>query len=720
MDDNSTSADIPEYSGKWWMKEITTVEKHFKKEWWDDADDAVRRYLDIRGQKASGVDDTQSRKYNVFWANVQIIKAALYATPPKPAIKRQHDDSKDDVARTAALILERIINFGLDRDMSDMHSAFDKATEGLLIPGMGQAWLRYVSEVEKFIKDGVEGEKITYEDVETDHVNWRDFLYSISRTWQEVWWVGRRVWMKRKQFQKRFGEEKYKQIKDQCERETPNEDGVTPRGFKNGRVEVFEVWCEDTNKVYWVNRHVDDVLAEKDDPAQLDGFFPCPEPLLATHTSDNLIPRTDYRMVQDQYEELDTLNSRIATLTRALRVVGVYDDSQTELKQLLTGAEFNMVAVSNWDMYAEKGGMKNVIDWFPVDTIAKVLLELTEQRVQLVAQIYELTSISDIMRGASNPRDTLGAQKLKAQYSSVRLQLRQQDIGKFVRACIRIKCELICKHWSPATIKEVSQIQFTESAKFADEAIKLLKNYRQTQYRIEVGEESLSLADYNAERELRTEYLTAFGQYLSQAAVMLEAYPAALPYVLRMVQWVTAAFRGSSDVETILDEAIAQAETNPPQQGDNGQAEAMAKTQIAQMEAQKDEKIETAKLQVEHMKAAAESQLAMAKLASEERIAAEDRASKERMNTDNNQTKVLIEQIKAGQVDKELAAEALNTRIELFGEEEQRNHESKENALSREASAEEGALSREAQAEQAEAQREADAKLNERKGNADV
>jgi hypothetical protein len=703
---DETDSGVAEYSAKWWMKEINAFEKYAKEKWHDSAQEAADRYLDLRSVSsgmASGVDDTTRRKYNIFWANVQISKSALYATPPKPEIKRQHDDAKDDIARTAALILERIVNFGLDKDQSDMHAAFDMAVDGLLIPGMGQVWLRYDVETAPIVIEGVKGEKIVSESVATDHVNWRDFLYSISRTWGEVWWVGRRIWMKKKRFIKIFGEAKYKEAKESFDSKTTDQDGQLPKGFTKGRIEVFEVWCEDTNKVYWIQRHLDDLLKESADPLGLDNFFPCPKPLLATHTPDALYPRPDYRMVQDQYEELDTLNERISMLTKALRVVGMYDKESTELSKMLSGGEFNMIAVDNWAAFAEKGGMKGIVEWFPVEVIAEVLERLTNQRIAVVTQIYELTSISDIMRGASNPRDTLGAQKMKAQYSSVRLQLRQQDVGKFVRGAIALKCEIICRKWSPETIKKISQIEFTESAQHADKAIALLKNFETSQYRIEVGEETLSLADYNAERELRVEYLTAVGQFLSQAGQMLVEYPQALPYILKMIAWVTAAFRGSSDIETVLDEAMQDAINNPAQpkgeEGDNG-AEAQAKIAIAQMDAQ----VEAQKLQVS-------SQVDAAKMAMEERVAMAEIQSRERISLENNRTQVLLKQMELGQADKELGVKVTQMELDLAEGEADRQHETQEAEQDRAQSAVEAEASREHASAEGEEQRSHDEQM---------
>lgn len=675
-----TDGSIAEYSAKWWMKEIQECEKYLDDRWRLSADRVVNRYLDDRTNDDKGAVMEQDnnylvRKYNIFWANVQIIKSALYATPPKPAISRQHDDAKDDVARVAALILERIINFGLSEDNSDMHEAFNLATEDLLIPGMGQVWLRYAVETEKVQIPAIinpitgmeetpasEGLRIVEEEALTDYVHWRDFLFSNTRTWGEVWWVGRRCWMKKKAFVKRFSQAKWDAVKAAAKEQRPK-DSTTPKGFTKNRAEVFEIWCEETNRAYWVSRHLDEVLDEQDDPLQLENFYPCPKPLIATHTTNAFVPRSDYTMVADQYEELDTLNARIAILTRALRVVGVYDKTASELRQLLTGSEFNMIAVDNWAAFAEQGGLKGQVDWFPVDVIAKVLKDLMEQRNAVIAQIYELTSISDIMRGASNPRDTLGAQKLKAQYSSVRLQLRQQDVGKFVRAAIQLKCEIICRHWQPDTIKLVSQIEHTESAQFADDAIALLKNYEMAEYRIEVNEESLSLADYNAERELRTQVLTSIGQFLSQSAQMLQVYPAMASTLLKTVQWVMAAFKGSGDIETVLDQAIQLVESTPPagQEQEDKSGEMAFQQQMAQAESQ-------TKLQLADM--AEQSKQQIAKLNSDTTLQVAEM---------NNSTKVLIEQMAnslTAQVEQaNMQNEAVRTQMEQMNARAQMAHD---------------------------------------------
>jgi hypothetical protein len=627
---SSENNSVQEYSAEWWVAELDKVSKTLDEKWRDSADKVVARYLDDRTDDSSDA----KRKYNIFWANVQILKSALYATPPKPEVRRQHGDAKDDIARTASLMLQRMLTFSLQEDNSDEHEAIQMAVEDRLIPGLGQIWVRYEVETEKVTipavphPDGTQfpplqaeqaGERITSEEVELDYVHWKDFFWSPARTWGEVWWVGRRVWMKKKTFIKRFGQEKYDELKSQMET-VKRVDGY-PKGFEKGRVEVFELWCQDTEKAYWIHRGAKLELDSRDDPLKLDDFFPCPKPLLGTHTTNDVTPRPDYVMCQDQYTELDDLNDRISTLTRALRVVGVFDGGNKELSSMLTGSEMRMIPVDNWAMFAQQGGIKGSVDWFPIDVVAAVLEKLMMQRQAVIAQIYELTSISDIMRGVSQSRETAKAQTLKAQYSSVRLQLNQQEVAKFVCSILRLKAEIIAKHFQPETIFKQSQVEFTESAQFAEQAVQLIKNYEASEYRIYIGEESLSLADYNAEREMRTEFLTAIGQFLSQSAQMVANMPSAMPYVAKMIQWVAASFRGSEDIETVLDEAVAEAQKNPPQGEGGDQPPPDNSLQIAQIKAQADQQL--AAQQSQH-----DGQIEQMKLALEDKLNERDNATK--------------------------------------------------------------------------------------------
>jgi hypothetical protein len=550
----------PKAAHELWAHEIEVAEKELKK-FHTTGDRVKAAFLAKASQDETGLGmlGNDLSLYNVFWANTEILQAALYANPPKPVVKREFYDPNDDAARVAATIMERMLKRGVNTPISDMHSAFTQSVQDYLLPGLGQIWFRYEPKTQK-VNDPEAGEyeQLLDEKVCTDYVHWKDFLWSPARVWEEVRWAARLVRMTEEEGLKRFG----KIFKKVQMENTPKSDlDLTPKedAWKKGC--VYEIWDKTSMEVVWWAKGVPQLLDKRGDPLELEGFFPCPKPLLATHTTDNLVPRADYTMVQDQYAELHELNTRLRMLEKACKLVGVYDKAQEGIKRIFNQAvENQLIPVENWALFAEKGGIKGVIDWVPIDMVAEVITQLQGRKQDLIQQVYELTGLSDIMRGVSAPRETLGAQQMKAQYSSSRLQLKQMSVASFVQQGMKIKGDIISKHFRPETILRQSLIMYTDDQQYATKAVELLKSEWDFQYRLEIETDSMSIPDYNAERQARVEYATAVGQYISQVWPLIESQPAVAPFFLRMLQWVSAGFRASSQIETVLDNAIKNVE----------------------------------------------------------------------------------------------------------------------------------------------------------------
>ena len=210
---------------------------------------------------------------------------------------------------------------------------------------------------------------------------------------------------------------------------------------------------KETGKVYWFTKNYNELIDERDDPLELEGFFPCSKPLYSTTTSDTLIPVPDFVLYQDQANELDILSDRIDGLVKALRIRGVYDASQPALQRLLTEGDNNtLVPVDKWLAFSEKGGLKGSIDILPIEELANALLQCYRARQEIKAQIYEITGISDIIRGASQASETATAQQIKGQYAGLRLRSMQEEVALFASELIRLKAQVICGKFQPQTI----------------------------------------------------------------------------------------------------------------------------------------------------------------------------------------------------------------------------------------------------------------------------
>lgn len=517
-------------------------------------------------------DDYSGARFNVFWANVQVLLSAVYAKLPAPEVDRTHLDQNDDVARVAALILERIFKFELKNLDDSPDHVYREAIKDRFVTGLGQAWPRYEFKETEHTTPAIMDEDgmtelapavtetvITDEYAPLDYVRWEDYFYSPCRTWEKRRWQARRTFMGKTECRERFGDIiagdiEYKSVQKSSSPDDPFR--VSPEPL----AEIFEIWDLETKTVYWFSHGSKAILDMRQDPLKLSGFFPAKRPLIATYLSNAFLPRADYSMVQDQYQELNMLSARMQLLTEALRVVGLYDKTAEGVQRMLKQAAMNeLIPVDNWAMFAEKGGIKGAIDWLPLDQIVAALTQMTMRKQALMQEIYEILGLSDIMRGQSVASETATAQQLKAQYGSARLQRVQQEVADFLTANTRTRAEIICNHWQPETIIERSQAYMLPEADlaFVDQAVQLLKSGSQFALRLTISADTVSSPDWNAEKQERIDFLQATSQFITMSMPLVQQNPGAGPFLMQMLQWAATGFRAGKQIEGVLDQAIA-------------------------------------------------------------------------------------------------------------------------------------------------------------------
>jgi hypothetical protein len=405
--------------------------------------------------------------------------------------------------------------------------------------------------------------------------------------------------MDRDSLTKRFGEEAGKKVPLDYIPKTGHEDASMPEFDILQRATIYEIWDRQTRTVIWISKSYQELLDVKDDPLGLESFEPCPKPLFALTTTSSCVPTPDYSMIQDQYGELDDVNNRISMLVSACKAVGVYDRSAVGVERmLLEGVDNTLIPVDNWAMFAEKGGLKGQVDWLPLDTVIQALMRLREAREDIKGQIYELTGISDIARGASKASETLGAQKIKAQFASIRIQQLQDSVVNFAASIFRIKAQMLAKHFTPEMLIKLSTIEYTPDAQKPElvaAAIKLIKSDQEFSWRVSVDADSMKMADYQAEKQERSEFITSVATYLQSAATMVKAEPLAAPLMIEMLKYAVAASKGSKVLETTLDqmlddykEKVAKEQANPtpdPEQAKNQQEMAMKQADMQMKQA---------------------------------------------------------------------------------------------------------------------------------------
>lgn len=587
-----------------WEAEIRAAEKELTK-FHEMARRTIKRFIDDRDAVESS-----SKWFNIFNTNVNILEASLYANIPTVDVSRKFLDMDDDVARVAANILQRCIQQDMVEPECDFDQVMRQCVSDRLVPGLGTAWLRLETETEDqpALDDGTvpqdeEGnplQRISKQEVALDYVFWEDFLWSPCRVWAERRWVARIVPMTRDALIKRFGENKGKRIPLNYAPKTQTTDKQTPENVIFKRAGIYEIWDRESKKVIWYCKGFDELLDEIDDPLQLENFEPCPKPLFANLTTSNCRPKPDYAMLQDQYNELDSVNNRISLLIVACKVVGVYDRSADGIQRMLTeGYDNILIPVDNWVMFAEKGGIKGQIDWLPLETVVKALDQLTKHREIIKQQIYELTGISDIVRGASKASETLGAQELKGKFAAVRIQKLQDEVVRFAEDVLKIKGELLVKHFDPMILAKMANVQgmTPEDQQIAVPALQLLKAGGDSlEWRITIQSDAMAQIDYTQQKTERSEFMTAVATFLQSASTVGQGSPQLIPLMLELLKFGVAGFRVSKDIEGVFDKYAKEfndqleAQKNAPPQPDpeqqKMQAEMQAKQADQQMKAQ--------------------------------------------------------------------------------------------------------------------------------------
>ena len=593
-----------------WLNDLR-LSKREDERWCKRGDRIVKRYRDERTDYARGTD----KRYNILWSNVQTMLPALYGKTPRAQVERRWKD-QDPVGRTASIILERSLQFEIDH-FGTFDSASRCAVLDRLLPGRGTAWVRYEM-AQTMLADGQPGAEQGRTPV--DYVFWKDFRCSPARTWEEVTWVARRVYMTKGEGVERFGED-FNDVP--LSHEPIGIDELKNQGSSQSEIDslkkapVWEIWDKSSKCVYWVAEGYHTLLDHKDDPYGLDGFWPCPKPLYATQTTDTLVPVPDYSLYQDQAEELDRLTHRISMLTAAVKVVGVYDASQASIGRMLTeGVDNTLIPVDTWAAFGEKGGLKGAVDFLPLDTVVRALNECYVAREQAKQVIYDVTGLSDIIRGSSVASETATAQQIKSQYASLRLKRLQIDVAEFTSALLRIKAQLMADLYTPEQLVEMSGIMGTMDAQYAEPAVQLLKSEPIRSFRIEVASDSLVEMDEAGEKASRVEFLTSVGAFMEKSLPVAQAAPDMAPLIGEMLLFGVRAFKGGRPMEAAFDEAIAKLKNPQPKapQPDPEQIKSQAAMQLEQMRQQAKQGEVQAGAQIEQFKVQAASQVEQMKM----------------------------------------------------------------------------------------------------------
>lgn len=656
-----------------WNKQLELAKKQ-EKDWLEDADKAVEMY---RGEKSG-----KKKIFNAFYSNVETKRAALYGQPPRIDIRRR-DGRKNPVTTAVSDLLTRALEVWMDDEEVNFHQACINIANNLLIPSRDVTTVCYKADMEK----GEDEEYIAGQHVYLEQPQYHDYRRGPGNNWNEVPWEAFKLKLTKDEVEESFPDFDVDDLNFEAEAEGQEKESD---GTIYKRAAIWKIWDKDSRSVIFIAEgYVEKPLDVQEDPLELRGFFPNPEPLRAIEDPTSLVPVTELSQYYILVEELETITKRMKSVANAIRGRGAYDSSMKEIEQILNADDNEMIAIEDTARFIEKGGIERGVFFMPNNDLANVFQILRQQRRDTLQEIYEITGISDIMRGASNPHETKGAQEIKASFGSGRLSRQQTAIQLYIRDILRLVAEVIAENFTRETLAEMTGLnfpteddhqraqlmmqqfqgqmqQYQQMAQMAERAgqqpppppepdpqierILSMPTWEQIEevlhddfrrsYNVDIETDSTIAIDENAEKQEVGFIMKAIADFSATAAQAIQAQMIAPDAGRVLIKSMVTKFKLGREVEEAFSQPIPQPEGPSPEQIEAQREEERAQREA--LEAEKDrrhkEQMQAMETQSKQIQAALEAKLA----AMEERFAEQEHLRK----MDESARKEIEDQIK--------------------------------------------------------------------------
>lgn len=601
-----------------WMGRIEGSSE-LEKDWRKEATQATVVYMG-KPDKAYELEGSPA-SYNILFSNVETIVPAVINSAPIPDIRRRFADD-DKPGRDVAEMLERVISVQVDDGALAVE--LEAEAQDAFLAGRGLVRMKFNSDdaeqeqlpTDTQLKDetddepaeaafnpneaGVEpagqseysqsaiasqmgstalssqspmqannvlvgaaqqlglavpqkNERITFE-----AVPWADFRRGAAARWGDAPWMA---------FRHRLEPDDEKDLCD-ADLVRSQEDVETDKELGDDTRDVWEIWIKRDRTVLFIRATDKKIIRRVKDPLKLSKFFPIAEPMQPITVNGRLTPVCPYTIYRKLAEELDTMTKRISVLTKGLKARGLAAGHIGEIEKLASLGDNEIAAVDNLEGFLAAGGnLEQAIAWWPIDKIVTVIKELVAQRELTKQAIYEITGISDIVRGASKASETLGAQQIKTQWGSLRIQKMQRQIERTARELFVMMAECIPQLFSRQTLTAISGIEVTPEMEL------ILANPIAQRYKVDVESDSTIRADVTRRKGEMAEFLAGSGQYFAAVGPLVQQGQLPPDVAIGIYLATARLFKLGKSVEDLLDGMVKQAtaQAGPPQIGPDGQ-----------------------------------------------------------------------------------------------------------------------------------------------------
>jgi hypothetical protein len=534
--------------------------------WREEAKKLIALYESMNNERSS----THVRNFNIFYANTETLRTAVYSAEPKPRVVPRFE-KQDKLAVKTSEVLEKALDFEVDE--SDMNEVMQEAVNSALITGFGQVRVVYKPMMgTQMVVDPLTGAEqpqpmVAFQKLELELVDYDSVVFEICKKRKAIKWMAFKQYYTKDEMLEKF------QLADGYNMKAYEPSGSKDAGGKSEmRVCVYQVWDKATRTVFFMADGYDQALLPEQDPYRLENFFPCPLPIQFMKRVGSNVPLPEYNAYKQLAEDLERISKRIAAITGFLKVAGVYDSGSTELSALLTADDGQMLA-SNMMSLGEKGGIGKVFELLPMEQIAAVLARLIETREQIKQTIYEVSGISDVMRGQSVASETATAQRIKGNFGTLRVQERQKEVARFARDLIAIMGELIANNYEPHVLEMMTGVKLEpqqmqpmtdpmtgvtqEPSVSWPEVMGVMRDDSVRAFTVDIETDSTISADEQEEQQQAVELVTAVTTYITGMAPLVQTGAVPMDVAKELLMVAVRRFKGVRAFEDALDKWAA-------------------------------------------------------------------------------------------------------------------------------------------------------------------
>ena len=550
-------------------------------EWLDEIDDARKREKDFRKDGREIVEIYSAEKhspFNILYSNTETLLPALFSEVPRPLVQRRYKD-KDPMGKAVSEAAQRMLEYLIDTDIDEYDkydSSMTSATLDGLLPGRGVTSVKYDSDDD-------------WETACCDTKKWDRVFFGYADKWSKMPWIAYEEYLDKEEATRLFGK-KASELKF-TEGEEKDEDEFSEENENKGyrkTAQVYQIWDKSDRKIkYLSTQYQDGFLSIEDDPLGLTGFFNCPKPIQFVEKSNDLLPTALYKLYENQAKELNRIQGRLNRVIEAIKVRGCYSGALgEEIEQILKEEDNVLIPTDKASMLAEGGLDQNI--WFlPFAELVAVAQQLMQARESCKQVIYEVTGISDIVRGQSKASETLGAQKIKESWGTMRLKRLQKEVQRYALDTMRLILDVAVnkfseKSWVKMTglpystteqkeqaqqIVEIARVnqmnpqdpsiqqamQIMQMPNWGD-VLKILKDNYSRSYRIDIETNSTLDVEATEDKALVGDFMNAMAQFMNGIGPMIQEGVMPFNAAKSMMLAIVKRYRFGREVEDELNQ----------------------------------------------------------------------------------------------------------------------------------------------------------------------